>query len=445
VVPVKGRFAAWPKQLRGGYLKAKVFHRTACRLCDSEKVELVVSLAPIPLAEKYVNADQVHEAPELYPVDLFQCLACGHVQILDVIDPSYLWSDYTYHSGQTRGIVEHFEKVAGEIIERYRPAPGDLVIDIGSNDGSLLRPFQKRGMRVLGIDPAKEIAAKATASGIKTLPQLMTPALARSIRGEYGPAAVVTAFNVFAHADDMAGMAESIREMLSPNGVFVFEVQYLLDIIDRMLLGTIFHEHLCHHSLKPMQQFLGRHDLEIIDVQRVTIQKGSLIGTVQHKGGPHSVSASVAELLALEDQRRLDKPETVKVFAQRLARLREHAQALLRQWRDQRKTVAAYGAARSGPTLIAQLGLEGVIEFVVDDHPQKVGKYTPGHHIPVLATAELLKRVPDYVVILAWIHADKIIAGNRAYLERGGHFVVCCPEIQVVGANGPVSLAGIAG
>jgi hypothetical protein len=188
-----------------------------------------------------------------------------------------------------------------------------------------------------------------------------------------------------------------------------------------------------------MQQFLARHGLEIIDVQRVTIQKGSLIGTVQHRGGPHPVAQSVSELLALEDQRRLDKPEAVKVFAQRLGRLRENAQTLARQWRDQHKTVAGYGAARSGPTLIAQLGLEGAIEFVVDDHPQKVGKYTPGHHIPVLPTTELLKRMPDYVVILAWIHADKIIAGNRDYLERGGHFVVCCPDIQVVGANGPVS------
>jgi predicted TPR repeat methyltransferase len=233
----------------------------------------------------------------------------------------------------------------------------------------------------------------------------------------------------------MAGMAESIRQLLAPDGVFIFEVQYLLDIIDRMLVGTIFHEHLCHHSLKPLAQFLKRHGMEIIDVERVTIQKGSLVGTVQPLGGPRPVAASVHNLLELERERRLDEPETVRGFGKRLAQLREQAQKLVAEWRREGKTVAGYGAARSGPTLIAQLGLEKVIEFVVDDHPQKVHKYTPGHHIKVLPTAELYARMPDYAVILAWIHADKIVANNRKYLEQGGHFVTCCPEVKVIGAN----------
>lgn len=416
-------------------MKARLLHRYNCRLCASRNVELVVKLAPIPLAEKYTTADQPAGENDSYPVDLYMCLECGHVQLLDVIDSEMLWDDYTYHSGQTKGIVEHFEEVVEQVIGRYQPPAGSLVVDMGSNDGSLLRPFKQRGYRVLGIDPAKELACKATESGIETVPELLTPELARKIREKHGPASVITAFNVFAHADDMGGMAESIRHMLAPDGVFLFEVQYLLDIIDKMLLGTIFHEHMSHHSLKPMKQFLERHGMEMIDVERVSIQKGSIIGTAQHTGGPRPVQPSVGELLALETERRLDRPETVKQFAERLEQNKRKMGELIADWKRRGETVVGYGAARSGPTFIVQLGLGETIGCIFDDHPQKVHKYSPGHRIPVLPTKELYKRMPDYVIILAWIHAKKIVASNRKYLEQGGHFVICCPDVQVIGAD----------
>ena len=419
-------------------MKTVLVHRDNCRLCQSRNVKLVVKLAPIPLAEKYSSTADAKGA-DTYPIDLYMCEDCGHVQVLDVIDSDTLWDDYTYHSGQTKGIVEHFEQVAEKVVSRYRPATGSLVIDVGSNDGSLLRPFQRRGYRVLGIDPAKDIARKATESGVETIPELMSVELARRICETHGRASVITAFNVFAHADDMGGMADSIRSILAPDGVFLFEVQYLMDIIDHMLLGTIFHEHMSHHSLKPMIQFLDRHGMELIDVERVTIQKGSIIGTAQPKGGPRRASAAVGELLALETKRQLDRPETVMQFGAKLEKLKEQTAELVKEWKRRGATVAGYGAARSGPTLIAQLNLGKVISCIFDDHPQKVGKFSPGYRIPVLPTSELYKRKPDYVIILAWIHAKKIVAGNRKYLDEGGHFVVCCPEVQVIGADSALS------
>jgi len=419
-------------------MKAQVKHRDNCRLCHSRNVQLVVKLAPIPLAEKYSNSPS-GAGDEVFPIDLYMCLDCGHVQILDVIDSETLWVDYTYHSGQTKGIVDHFEQVAEKVIARYRPARGALVVDVGSNDGSLLRPFLRRGYRVVGIDPAADIARKATASGVPTIAELMSVDIALRIGAEHGSAAVVTAFNVFAHADDMGSMADSIRTLLAPDGVFLFEVQYLMDIIDHTLLGTIFHEHMSHHSLKPMTAFLARHDMELIDVERVTIQKGSIIGTAQPKGGPRKPTPAVAELVALEAERKLDRPETVERFGAKLQALKRQTAGLVEQWRKRGAKVAGYGAARSGPTLIAQLGLGKEIDCIFDDHPQKVGKYSPGDHIPVVPTSELYKRKPDYVIILAWIHAKKIVAANRKYLEEGGRFVVCCPEVQVIGADSDTS------
>lgn len=368
-------------------------------------------------------------------MDLHMCLDCGHVQLLEVVDPDILWDDYTYHSGQTQGIIDHFKDCAERIIKHHPPLNKSFVIDIGSNDGSFLRCFQERGFRVLGIDPAKKIAQKATESGIKTIADFLSNGLAKKITAQHGSASIVTAFNVFAHTDDLEGMIKSIRKLLSPNGIFVFEVSYLQNIIDDMLLGTFFHEHLSHHSVKPLIQFLERNGLELIDLQRVSIQGGSLIGIAQLVGGPHTVSASVAEIVSIEEDRLLDRPETLRSFADKLSGLRQQVSKLTEGWQEGELTVAGFGAARSGNTLIAQMGLADLIDFIVDDHPQKVNKHIGGYGIPVFPTQELTERRPDYTFILAWIHAKKIIASNREYLNAGGKFIVCCPELKIIDAS----------
>jgi 2-polyprenyl-3-methyl-5-hydroxy-6-metoxy-1,4-benzoquinol methylase len=421
-------------------MTATVSHRNTCRLCGAKDVRLVLKLQPIPLSEKYATDRATAKAEQRFPVDVYMCADCGHVQHLDVINASDLWDSYTYFSGEAKGMPEHFAQIAAKIRRTYDPPAGSLVVDIGSNDGSLLKPFKAAGHRVLGIDPAKSVARRAIEAGIPTIAELMTPDLARSIRDQHGPAHVVCAFNVFAHADDLSAMAESIRTMLAPEGLFFFEAQYLLDIIDGVLIATIFHEHMSHHSLKPLVQFLDRHGLELIAVERLPIQHGSIVGTVQVKGGGRPVEASVRQLLALEAERRLDKVETLQEFAARVKRLREKTTVLVDKWRREGAKVAAYGAARSGPTLIAQLGLAGSIEYIVDDHPQKVGKYSSGDGIPIIPISELYERQPDYAVILAWVHAQKIIESNRKYLEKGGHFVVLCPETRIIGKEGSLAV-----
>ena len=393
---------------------------------------MVVPLAPTPLAEKYFPDSETAGKQQFYDMDLHMCLECGHVQLLEVVNPEVLWDDYTYHSGQTRGIIDHFEDCAEMILKRHTPDKNSLVVDVGSNDGSFLRCFQKRGLRVLGVDPAREIARKATDSGVETLAEFLSPDLAEKITTQHGSASIVTAFNVFAHTDDLDGMVRSIRSLLSPEGIFVFEVSYLQNIIDDMLLGTFFHEHLSHHSVKPLIRFFKRNGLELIDLQRVSIQGGSLIGIAQLASGPHTVSASVGEIVSIEENRLLNRPETLRSFADKLSGLRQQVSKLAEGWENQGISAAGFGAARSGNTLIAQMGLKDLIDYIVDDHPQKVNKRIGGYNIPVLPTKELTERMPDYTFILAWIHAKKIIAGNREYLEGGGKFIVCCPELLVV-------------
>jgi 2-polyprenyl-3-methyl-5-hydroxy-6-metoxy-1,4-benzoquinol methylase len=419
---------------------AVVSRRHTCRLCDSKNVERVVNLEPIPLSENYSTDRSVAANAPRFPIDVYMCADCGHVQQLDVIDPTVLWDSYTYYSGDAKGMPEHFRHAADKILGKAQPPAGSLVIDIGSNDGSLLKPFKLAGHRVLGIDPANEAAQRANDAGIPTIPLLMTVDLARRIREEHGPAHVICAFNVFAHADDLGAMVECVRMMLAPDGLFFFEAQYLLDIIDGVLIATIFHEHMSHHSVKPMVKFLDRHGLQLIAAERARIQHGSLIGAVQHKNGSRPVESSVDELLTLEANRKLCDLQTLRGFGLKVNRLRERTTALSTKWQQEGARIAGYGAARSGPTLISQLGLAGKIDYIVDDHPQKVGKFASGDGIPVVPTAQLCERMPDYAVILAWVHAQKIIESNQDYLNKGGHFVVLCPETRVVGKHGDVRI-----
>lgn len=421
-------------------MSATVTHRDTCRLCNSPQVERVVDLDPIPLSEAYSTDRELARSAPRFPIDVYMCADCGHVQQLDIIDSENLWDSYTYYSGQAKGMPEHFQQMADKFITATNPPADALVFDIGSNDGSLLKPFQQKGFRVLGIDPATGVARRANEAGIETICDFMSVDIARKIRAEHGPADIICAFNVFAHADDLGAMVDSVGELLAPNGLFFFEAQYLMDIIDGVLIATIFHEHMSHHSVKPMVDFLDRHGLELIAAERSPIQHGSLIGTVQLKGGRRPVESSVQELLDLEKSRQLAELSTFQDFNDKVKDLRQKTAKLIVDWKSDGKTIAGYGAARSGPTLIAQMGLKGALDFIVDDHPEKVGKFETGDGIAVVPTEQLTQRMPDYTVILAWVHAQKIIDSNQEYLQKGGHFVVLCPSTRVVGKDGDVRI-----
>ncbi|MDK1285611.1 class I SAM-dependent methyltransferase [Pseudoalteromonas umbrosa] len=411
--------------------KSHYQHRSNCRLCLSTDLTLAIPFAPTPIAEKYVSEPKGVKTP-LFPVDLYMCNSCGHVQILDVIDPEYLWSDYTYHSGQTQGIVNHFKDVSQQIMSDYGPFNKQFVIDVGSNDGTFLKCFKEKGFKVLGIDPATEIAAKATSEGVETIADLMTENKGHEIQTKYGKADLVTAFNVFAHADEMIDLLKGIVQVLDHDGVFVFEVSYLKDIIDKMLIGTIFHEHLCNHSLRPMVDFLAAQGLEVFDVEHVSIQGGSIIGFAQHKGGPRKPQPSVAAMLKDEEQSKLHELATMEQFVSRFDSMKADVANIVKNTLNNGGVIAGYGAARSGPMLLTQFEIGEHVSEIYDDHKQKVGLYTPGDLIEVKPTQTINETQPELTVILAWIHAKAIIRKHEEYLNNGGQFLTLTPTVQLI-------------
>jgi SAM-dependent methyltransferase len=411
--------------------------RETCRLCGSRSLTLVVPLPATPVADAYVTAAAKDQPQDAYPLDLYQCGGCGHVQLCDVVDPEVIFRNYSYFSGRSPGLVRHFEEYATDLLQRTHPPTGSLVVDIGSNDGCFLQLFRDRGLTVLGIDPAENVAATANAAGIETWPVFFHQETADRIRRERGRATIVTANNVYAHTDDLAGMTDAIASLLADDGVFAFEVSYLLDVIDHVLIGTIFHEHLCYHSVHPLDAFLRRHGLELFDVQRVSIQGGSLIGYAQRLGGPRPISPAVAALKQLEEERRLHEPATVRVLGDKLNAISQQTRDLVGNLQAERRRIAGFGAARGGTLIMSLFGLGDALEFLVDDSPEKQGLFSPGHHIPVYPTAALYERRPDDAFILAWVHTRPIIQKHRRFLEEGGRFHTCFPTVGTVTATTP--------
>jgi len=411
-----------------------VRHRDRCRLCDATDIELVVPLAPTAIADAYVS--DPGEQQDTYPLDLYFCRGCSHLQLLDVVDPRLMFKeDYTYASGSSAGIVKHFQDYAGSVIERDALRAGASVVEVGSNDGTLLKFFKDAGMEVLGVDPATELAHRASEAGIETIPRFLDPGLAEELREERGPARLVVANNVFAHADDLGGMADSIRILMADDGLFAFEVSYVVDVVEKMLLGTIFHEHLCYHAVKPMRAFLARHGLELVDVDRVGIQGGSIIGYAQVAGGPREVSSRVLELIRMEEEHGFDREETYRAFSKRIDSMKTELENVLGAMHGKGEALAGYGAARGGTLLIAHFGLARYLEYLVDDSPSKIGLYSPGDHLPILGSEALYDRRPDAVMILAWVHRKAIVENHRGYLEDGGRFIVAYPEVEVLSSE----------
>lgn len=408
------------------------YHRETCRLCNSSHVELAVPMEPTPIADAYIPKDKLGEKQDAFPLDLYLCRACGHVQLLDVVNPEILFRHYIYSTSTSMGLVAHFKNYVMDVLAKYPPKPGSLAVDIGSNDGTLLGFFKAQGLNVLGIDPATEIATRATKAGIQTLPLFFDSSVAKDIRSRFGTASFVTANNVFAHSDNLPDMADGIREILSDDGVFVFEVSYLADIVDKLLFDTVYHEHLCYHSIKPLQKFFAAHGLHLIHIEQIASKGGSIRGFAQKKGGKHLESPVVSEMILKEEETGLADPLMFATYSNKLNKIRADLLGILAGLKKDGVAIAGYGASATVTTLLYKFGLGDFLEFLVDDNLLRHGLYSPGKHLLVRPPSVLLEENVGATVMLAWQYAKPILQKNQAYLKAQGLFVLPMPEVQLI-------------
>ena len=410
------------------------YERVRCRMCDGTRLRAVMQLTPTPPGNTLLSKEELGRPETRYPLELNFCDDCKHVQLRHVVDPRILYQhDYLYVSATSSLFVRHLQEYAAEMVRRFDLKPGALVADIGSNDGTCLRFFQQLGMKVVGIDPATAIAEKASSSGVETIAGFFSLDLAKQLREKYGAAAFVTSHNALAHIDQLDDVVRGVAHWLQDDGIFVLEVGYFLDVYRNLYFDTIYHEHLDYHTVAPFRRLFERTGMELLSVQRVSPQGGSIRVMAQKRGGARREDSSVSDLIELERSEGLQDAGTLVAFGERIAALGARLRALLADVKAQGKTIAAFGAPTKAVTLLSHFGIGAeTLDFVVEDNPLKHGLFLPVTHIPVLAPEAIYTKRPDYLLVLAWNFADPIIAKHARFAREGGRFIVPMPEPRIV-------------
>ncbi len=403
----------------------------ACRACGAINLMPVLDLGDTPLANSLLTRAQLEEPERFYPLQLVFCRCCTLVQITETVPPEALFREYVYFSSFSDTVLHNARALVEHLIAARRLGAHSMVAEIASNDGYLLQYYRQRGIPVLGIEPARNIAEVAEKRGIRTIPEFFGRTLALQLANQGERADVVHANNVLAHVADLNGVVEGIGLLLKDDGIAVIEVPYVRNLIEQVQFDTIYHEHLCYFSLTALERLFRRHKLLVTDVEHIAIHGGSLRVFVQ-PAAAEARSPAVERFLCQEAASAMDHAEFYRDFGMRIEQLRGNLTSLLVDLRRQGRRLAAYGASAKGSTLLNYCGIgSDILEFVVDRSTFKQGLYTPGTHLPIYAPEKLLEVMPDYLLLLTWNFADEIIDQQAVYRRRGGRFIIPIPSVRV--------------
>lgn len=402
-----------------------------CRLCIRRTVQQFLSLGSMPLANNFLTEDQLDLPEESYPIDICFCTTCGLVQLDYVVPPERLFRNYAYLTGASEPLKTHFAALADEICQHHHLSQGSFMVDIGSNDGTLLTNFQKMGMHVLGIEPAKNVAQLAISNGIDTVNDFFGLEVAKALVAQHGPAEVITATNVLAHVNDLSDFLNGINCLMTADGIVVIEVPYLADLIANLEFDTIYHEHLSYFTLSSLNRLFTQFNLNITHASRIHIHGGSL--RIYGSKSIHRTSQLVDELLKSESDLKLDSLDTYLEFAGNVAELGGQIRSLLKSLKAGGASIAGYGAPAKGNVLLNYCQIStNILDYITDTTPFKQGQYTPGMHIPIFPPQRFYENPPDFAFLLAWNYAEDILQKEIAYCSLGGKFIIPVPSPQII-------------
>ena len=408
---------------------------TNCRMCGGVRLRQFIDLGFTPPADAFLRADQLQQPETHYPLQVCQCQECGLAQLTHVVSPEVLYRhDYPYESSITKAGHAHWKEFADAVCSRLALGERDLVIDVGSNVGVLLECFRNNGARVLGIDPASNIVRLAEKRGIETWDEFFGPHIVERVLNEKGKAAVITATNVFAHVDKLRDFMAAVVALLTDKGIFIVEAPHFGHLLGSLEYDTIYHEHLSYLSLRPLQAFFRQCGMEVFDVQERDIHGGSF-RVLAARPGRYPIAAAVDAMLAWETEAGMYDASLLDAFASKVSAHRSELVRLLHSLKSQGKRIAGVSAPAKGMTLLnyCRIGPE-LLDFVTEKSKLKIGRFTPGTHIPVLADDALIRNKTDYALLLAWNFAEEIMGNLQEFSRQGGKFIVPVPNPRVVGA-----------
>jgi hypothetical protein len=406
--------------------------QSRCRICGADSLLRYLDLGSTPLANSYVTRAGL-DAPEFREELALQvCTDCGLSQLTKVVHPDLMFKNYLYVSSTTATFRQHCEEMAATTMKVAGAAPGDLVMDIASNDGCLLSKFQDIGMRVVGIDPAENLAREANAAGIRTLNAYWSPSIAKDVAARFGNPVIITATNVFAHVDDVHQFVEGVASCMSRRGVFVIECPYVLDFLEKNEFDTAYHEHLSYIGITPLVKLMAMHDMDVFDVEYFADLHGGTIRTYVCRRGEHERSPRVAIHLERERAFGITSRGPYLAFAERVLLNKRQLRDLIGREVAAGKTIWAYGASAKGNTLVNFFEIsDRDVPAAIDDNPKKWGYYSPGAHMRITGIQELAEHRVDYLLLLAWNFQKEIIARCKA-AHYGGGFILPVPVPTII-------------
>jgi methylation protein EvaC len=408
----------------------------SCSFCSSTNMELIMDFGNVALAGGFLKTKEFKNEKK-YPMRVCFCKECFAVQVVDIIEPDILFRDYFYFSSSIKTLSDHFVDYAKELTSRFLNPQEATVLEFGCNDGVLLYPLADQGIKkVIGVDPAKNIISSINDKRITIINNYFNEKVSREVVAKYGSVDLIMANNVFAHIPDIKGTTIAIKNALSDEGVFVFEVHYLGKIIDEMQYDMIYHEHLYYYSLLSAIEHFKKYDLTIFDIKHVPIHAGSIRFYVAKKNSNRAkvISENVKLLEKEEKLKAYNKFESFKLFSKKVEDTKKELIELLKKLKKEGKTVAGYGASGRANTIIQNCEITNdLVSYMIDDAPAKVGCYTPGSHLEILSSSVLNgDNAPDYVLVFAWSFFDEIVKRNKQFIESGGKMIVPLPEVKVI-------------
>ncbi|QQG42886.1 MAG: class I SAM-dependent methyltransferase [Candidatus Giovannonibacteria bacterium] len=402
-----------------------------CQICGNKKLESVLNLGHQPIVQAYLTKQQLGKPEMTYPLNLCRCAKCGLLQLDSIIAPELVFpKNYPYRTGLTNMLIRNFRELAGSVEKKYNLSKNDLIIDIGSNDGTLLQGFKEKGVRVLGIEPT-DAAKDANKRGIPTIQEYFTQSTAKKILKKYGKAKIVTATNTFAHIPNPVELTKNIKNVLAPDGVFVSESQYLMDIVEKFEFDTIYHEHLRFYSLKPLIKLFALAGMSLIDAERISAAGGSI--RVYAAAGKKKMSERAKKLIRDEERAGLYDPKNWARFRTQAISAKNNLLKLLIDLKQKRAKIAGITSSARSNTLLGFTKIDSrILDYSVEKAGSpKIGLFTPGTHIPVLEENKLFKDQPDYALVLSWHIGEELMKILRKNGYKG-KFIMPLPTPKII-------------